>query len=416
VCLNMRLKLILPGPIIGGRSQPGQRPLLAWGVLHPIMAPASMGSGGRMRIGIDARLLHYSEAGISQYILRLLEGLARLEIEEEIVVLRSRKQQPAAMSGLPFRSLALWTPPHNRFEQFALPLELTRLKLDLLHSPDFIPPLRRRFRSVITVHDLAFLRYPHLLTRESAHYYAQIDQGARSADRVIAVSESTKRDVIQLLGVPEDRVVVIYEAYNPAFRPLPAGEQVSAVRDRYGLPERFVLFVGTIEPRKNLPTLLKAFRLLLDGKDSSLLLVVAGQWGWLYDEVQQTYEQLRLGQRVRFLGHVPTPELVALYNAALVLAYPSYYEGFGLPPLEAMACGTPVVAARTSSIPEVVGDAGLLVDPDDIEGLAAALWRAIDDSEVREVLIRRGLERAKAFSVDRMAKATLAVYRAALLG
>jgi len=367
-----------------------------------------------MRIGIDARLLNYRKAGISQYILRLLEGLDDLAPDEEVVVLRSRKQPARDLPPTRFGSLPLWTPPHNRFEQFGLRVELARHNLDLLHSPDFIPLFHRRFRSVITVHDLAFLLYPQLLTRESARYYGQIDQAVRSADRIIAVSESTKRDVIRLLGAREERVAVIPEAVNPIYRPLEDRRAVEEVRHRYNLPERFAIFVGTIEPRKNLTAAMRAVRRLKDQHHTELVLAVVGQWGWLYEDVLEVHRQLHLEDSVRFLGRIPDDDLVALYNAASVLAYPSHYEGFGLPPLEAMACGTPVVVSNTSALPEVVRDAGLMVSPEDDEGLALALLRILSDSELRETLIRRGLQRAADYTVSGMAEKTLALYRSVL--
>ncbi|MGI6208315.1 MAG: glycosyltransferase family 4 protein [Anaerolineae bacterium] len=367
-----------------------------------------------MRIAIDARLLHYTKAGISQYILRLLEGLNSLDPEEEILVLRSRKHRESDLPTMRFETVPLWTPPHNRFEQVGLRLELRPLHLDLLHSPDFIPLFRRNFKSVITVHDLAFLMYPHLLTRESAHYYGQIDQAVRSADRIIAVSESTKRDVIRLLGVPEDRVTVIPEAINPIYRTLEDRDAVDAVRRKHGLPEQFAIFVGTIEPRKNLPTIFRALRRLKDQHKVDLALAVVGQWGWLYDEVLKVYEELKLQDTVRFLGRLPDEELLYLYNAATVLAYPSHYEGFGLPPLEAMACGTPVIVSNTSAMPEVVGEAGLLVNPEDDEALTVALLRVLSDTDLRDALVRRGYQRVQNFSVKRMAEGTLELYRSVL--
>ncbi len=367
-----------------------------------------------MRIALDARLLHYRKAGISQYILRLLEGLDRLEPPEDLLILRSRRQVDADLPKTHFSSVPLWTPPHNRFEQFGLRVELSRLQLDLLHSPDFIPLFHRSFRSVITVHDLAFLLYPHLLTRESARYYGQIDQAVRSADHIIAVSETTKRDIIRLLGAPEERVTVIPEAVSPTYRLLDDREPVAEVRRRYQLPEQYAIFVGTIEPRKNLTTLMRAIRRLKDQHHTELVLAVVGQWGWLYDDVLRVHEELKLEEAVRFLGRVPDSDLVALYNGASVLAYPSHYEGFGLPPLEAMACGTPVIVSNTSALPEVVGDAGLLVSPEDDEGLAVALLRVLSDPELRDALVRRGLQRASSFSVGGMAEKTLALYRSVL--
>jgi len=368
----------------------------------------------QMRIGIDARLLHYTKAGISQYTRRLLEGLAQLDVREEVIVLRSRKSRPSSLPLTHFRSVPMFTPPHGRFEQIGLRLEMPGLGLDLLHSPDFIPPFHRQFKSVVTVHDLAFLLYPHLLTRESAHYYGQIDQAVRSADHIIAVSESTRRDAIRLLGVAEDRVTVIHEAVNPIFRRLEDQAAVGNVRTRYGLPGTYVLSVGTIEPRKNLPTLFRAIRRLVDQHAGDVALAVVGAWGWLYDEAVQVFEGLGLSDIVHFLGHVPEDDLVALYNGASVFAYPSYYEGFGLPVLEAMACGTPVVASETSSVPEVVGDAGLLVSPQDDEAIAVALWRVLSDASLRETLVQRGLQRVRAYTVPSMAQRTLDLYRAVL--
>ncbi len=365
-----------------------------------------------MRIAIDARLLHYTKAGISQYVLRLLEGLSDLGLEEEVLVLPSRKDDLSAFTR--FRSVPLWTPPHNRFEQWTLPLELSSLKLDLLHSPDFIPPFRRRFRSVITVHDLAFLLYPHLLTTEAARYYGQIDQAVRSADRIIAVSESTKRDVIRLLGASEERVTVIHEAPNPIYQLVDDREAVDATRRRYQLPEAFAIFVGTIEPRKNLPTIFRALRRLKDQHKLDLSLAVVGQWGWLYDEVLRVYEDLKLQDTVHFLGRLPNEDLVHLYNAATMLTMPSQYEGFGLPPLESMACGTPVIVSDTSAMPEVVGDAGLLVSPDDDEALTVAMLRLLSDPELRDALIRRGFQRVQNFTIRHMAECTLELYREVL--
>ncbi len=178
-----------------------------------------------MRIGIDARLVYYSKAGIGQYILRLAEALAKLNAEDvEFSLLQSRKDRTQIVADHNFSRRSVWTPSHHRLEQFTLRLEISRLRLDLLHSPDFIPPFRRNCRSVITIHDLAFLLYPHFLTKESARYYGQIDQAVRRTDHIIAVSEATRQDAIKLLGVPERKITVIHEAANPMFRRLDAEE------------------------------------------------------------------------------------------------------------------------------------------------------------------------------------------------
>ncbi len=368
-----------------------------------------------MRIGIDARLVYYSRAGIGQYILRLAEALARLDArEEEFVLLQSRKDRTHIVNSHNFNRVSLWTPSHHWLEQTTLRLEIGRARLDLLHSPDFIPPFRRNCKSVITVHDLAFLLYPHFLTKEAARYYGQIDQAVRHTDHIIAVSESTRQDTIKLLGVPERKITVIYEAANPIYRQIDANEARRYVSETYGLDHEYILFVSTIEPRKNLPGLLQAYRKLLDDYKRPEGLVLAGARGWLSEEVYDTVEALHLTDRVRFLGRVPSEHLLYLYNAARLLVHSSFYEGFGLPPLEAMTCGTPTVVSNVSALPEVVGDAAILINPHDIDGFTVAMWRVLTDDDLRAHLIAKGLKRAQMFSWKRAAQETLEVYRRVL--
>jgi len=364
-----------------------------------------------MRIGIDARLVYYQQAGITQYILRLIEGLAQINEGDEFIILQHWRDNSIFVKSPNFRRRAIFTPSHHRFEQRSLPLELLLTRLDLLHSPDFIPPFQRRWKSVITIHDLNFLAYPHFLTPEAARYYGQIDQAVRRADGIIAVSESTKRDIVRLTGVRESKIQVIYEGTNPVFRPLNGYEdEIRAMKRKYGITKDFILFVSTIEPRKNIPTLLRAFRRLLDDYHADVQLVLAGRKGWLFDEVFRTANELRLEGDVLFLGRVPTSDLVLLYNAARAFAFPSLYEGFGLPPLEAMACGTPTVVSNVSSLPEVVGDAALLVDPNEVDELTVALWRLLSDEELRQQLIAKGFKRVQCFSYEKMARETLELY------
>jgi len=364
-----------------------------------------------MRIGIDARLVFYNRAGIGQYIIQLIEALARLEpYDDRFMLLQSRKDRSSIINTNGFERRSLWTPSHNRFEQQALSFELSRLKLDLLHSPDFIPPFKRNCKSVITIHDLAFLLYPHFLTKESARYYGQIDQAWRKTDHIIAVSEATKQDSIKMLGVPEKKITVIHEAANPIYRPMPADEARRHVKEKYKIKNDFILFVSTIEPRKNLPGLLQAYRRLRDEYKRDELLVLSGSKGWLWEEVYETVDRLDLADHVAFLGRVPSQDLVYLYNAARLLVHPSFYEGFGLTPLEAMTCGTPVIVSNTSALPELVGDAALMVNPHDIDGLTVAMWRVLIEEELRQDLICKGFKRAPIFSWEEAAKKTLQVY------
>jgi len=363
-----------------------------------------------VRIGIDARLLAYRMGGISRYTRHLIQGFAAMATPHQFVVLQSRKQRRPLVQAPRVRTVSLWTPPHHRWEGWALSLELWPRRLHLLHSPDFIPPRYGSFRRVITVHDLTFLYYPQFLTAESARYYGQIDRAVRQADHILADSHATRRDLMERLGVPPEKVTVVHLAADPRCRPL-APARVRAVADRYGLPEPFLLFVGTLEPRKNVPTLLEAIhRLRRAGLEVPLVLV--GRRGWLYDEVFARLQALGLEGQVRFLEGVTDEELVGLYNAARCLVLPSFYEGFGLPALEAMACGTPVIVSDRASLPEVVGEAGLLVDPTSPEALAEAIGRVWEDEALRQRMRRQGLAQAARFSWERVVRETLAVYEA----
>ena len=369
-----------------------------------------------MRIGIDARLVYYSQAGISQYTLRLIQGLAESggkprDRENEFFILQSRKDKRVIVDKPNFKRVSLWTPSHHRLEQFTLRFEISGLGLDVLHSPDFIPPFSRHCKSIITIHDLAFLLYPHFLTSESARYYGQIDQAVKRTDHIIAVSESTKQDTIRLLGAPEHKITVIYESADPIYRPVNDREILEQTKSKYHITGDFILFVSTIEPRKNLPTLLKAYRQLLDSYKADAKLAVVGRQGWLSEEVFTLVDELKLTDDILFLGRVPVEDLLHLYNAAQLLVQPSFYEGFGLPPLEAMACGTPVVVSNVSSLPEVVGDAGLLVDPEDVSELTVAIWRILTDEALRADLIAKGFKRAQCFSWEKTALETLELYR-----
>ncbi len=366
-----------------------------------------------MRIAIDARLVSYAQGGISQYTIRLVRALAELASGDELLLLESRRETDGLQWPDSVRRIPMVTPPHNRFEQITLPMELMRVRPDLIHSPDFIPPFRRKCRSVITIHDLAFIRYPHLLTDDSARYYGQVRRAVESADQIVAVSHSTAQDILELLEADPAKVKVVYSAAAPDCRPL-TPEEARCHHSSLGLPERYLLFVGTLEPRKNIPTLLEAFAPVWH-RHGIPLLVVGGK-GWLYQELFDTRDRLGLEEGVGFVGAVPSSQLPAYYGCARCLVMPSLYEGFGLPALEAMACGTPVVVSNVSSLPEIVGEAGIKVDPTDVDGLTAALDEIITDDQLAARLGRLGLERAGQFSWQKTATETLAVYREAAEG
>ncbi|HEX9116743.1 MAG TPA: glycosyltransferase family 1 protein, partial [Anaerolineae bacterium] len=344
-----------------------------------------------MRVGIDARLVYFTRAGIGEYTLHLAQALGASNPDDQFILLQDfRNRQPLILASniQPVHSLV---PSHHRFEQVLLPWVVDPLHVDVYHSPDFIPPLRGSSLSVITIHDLAFLIYPHFLTRDSARYYGQIDRGVRRASHIIAVSESTKRDLVRLLGAPEDKISVIYEAADPMYHPMDRATALAHVQALFNLPSDFVLFVSTIEPRKNVSGLLRAYHRLREDYRLTPDLVLAGSSGWLSDDIYHLVDELKLRPYCHFLGHVSNCDLLQLYNASLCLVHPAFYEGFGLTPLEAMACGTPVIVANVSSLPEVVGDAALLVDPKSDEEITVALMRLLTDTALREELRAKGL-------------------------
>jgi glycosyltransferase involved in cell wall biosynthesis len=367
-----------------------------------------------MRIGIDVRITHYTRGGISNYALRLIRALAALDASTDYCILHSRKDHAPPLPAANFRPIACWTPSHHRLERWTLGAELARLGLDLLHSPDFIPPAFGYRRSVITVHDLNFLYYPQFLTAESRRYYnRQIAWAVRRADHILADSHATKADLISMLSVEPEKVTVVHLAADPTYHPL-VGKEAQKIAAKYGLKPGYLLFVGTLEPRKNLPGLLQAYRLLRDARTTDEPLVLVGSRGWLYDEIFERVETLHLARHVRFLPDVPNADLPGLYSAAGLLTTPSFYEGFGLPALEAMSFGTPVVVSDRASLPEVVGGAGLLVDPDDPQDIARALGRVLTEEALRTRMREQGWAQVARFTWDRAARETLAVYQEVL--
>lgn len=363
-----------------------------------------------MRVAVDARLVTYQRAGIGNYVLSLLDGMRSTPAPPEIEVLVSRKDSDIAAALPGIRRRRCWTPPHHRFEQLALAIEIAPIRCDVYHAPDFIPPFLRRVPAVVTVHDLAFLRLPGLLTDQSRRYYGQIGRAVQSATRIIAVSEATRRDLIELVGAPAGRIDLVYEAADRRYR-RSADDEIARARSAHGLPDEYFLFVGTREPRKNLPRLLAAYaRAQAPGRPD---LAIVGRRGWLADDLADQAHALGIANRVHFLGGLPPEQIVPLYSGAVGLVFPSLYEGFGLPAVEAMACGTPVIASTAGSLPEIVGSAGLLVDPFDIDALADAMIRLWREHDLRAELGTRGLARAGLFSWERAAAETIDVYRRA---
>lgn len=374
-----------------------------------------------MHAALNAHLLSfgpsYRGAGISRYIRQLLTQLRRWPGADEFTVFLGDSRIPPELSGTSsFRLRVSRLPTVNPmlrviWEQLVQATELRGRAIDLLHSLGYVQPLLCPCRSVVTIHDLSFLRYPEAFNRPNRLYLQLFTAlSVRRADRIIAVSTSTKDDLVRLLGVVPSKVTVVHHGVEDDFRQLSDRAVLASFRERTGLPEHFILHFGTLEPRKNVELLVAAYARMRQQSNLPHKLVLAGAKGWRYDRIFAAVEQYGLQDDVLFPGYLPSSEQPLWYNAADVFVYPSLYEGFGFPPLEAMACGTPLIASDRSALPEVVGDAGLLVDPLDVALLAETLHRVLTNSGLRQDLVERGLARAKMFSWLRAARETVEVY------
>lgn len=378
-----------------------------------------------MRIGIDCTAAVHQRAGIGRYTRGIIGALAELGSKHSFVLMVFGSGGEPRESGggladlgstenfsikeLPLRN-RFWTVVWHRLH-VPFPADLLTGTVDVFHSPDYLLPPLRLGKKVVTVHDLSFLRYPEGAEPNlRAYLSAAIPRSVREADLVLGDSESTRQDVIELLGVDRDRVEVVYPGVGQAFRVIEDRHHLAMVRELFGLDRPFILNVGTLEPRKNLVTLLDAYAALRGGGLKHRLVVAGGQ-GWLYDGVFRRAEELSLKEDVLFLGYVAEEHLPALYGLADLLVFPSLYEGFGLPPLEAMACGTPVITSDSSSLPEVVGEAGLMVPAQDPDALAEAIATVLGDPGLREDLVRKGLSRASQFTWQAAGEKLLAIYQ-----
>jgi glycosyltransferase involved in cell wall biosynthesis len=371
-----------------------------------------------LRIGIDYTAAIRQGAGIGRYTRELVRALAELDRENDYVLFAATGgQQPPdedwppnfQMRSLPLSDRALAILWHRL--RLPLWMELVTGPVDIFHSPDFVlPPVRRRAKTMLTVHDLSFIRYPQCADANLRAYLNKVvPRSVHRADLVLADSHSTKDDLVELLGVEPKKIEVVHPGVEERFRPIEDRVFLKKARKRYNLPPRFILGLGTLQPRKNFTRLIEAFA-NLRFEIFDLRLVIAGGKGWLYDDIFATVERLGLQDKVLFPGFVADEDLPALYNLANLFVFPSLYEGFGLPPLEAMACGTPVITSDASSLPEVVGEAGLMVEATDVGGLAEAMQRVLQDDALREEMMARGLEQAKKFTWQQAASKLLNLY------
>lgn len=362
-----------------------------------------------MSIVVDARLNAYRNGGIPQYTRQLIHAMAIAAPTTAFTVLQHYRQPERLVTAPNVARRVVYTPPHHRWEQWTLPLEIGVMRPQVVLFPDFVAPLQRNFPAVVTIHDLAFLHFDDLLDEHAKVFYGRVGASAKRADGIIAVSESTKRDIVKLLGIAPERITVIYEAAAERFVPLAVTpHERKRINNIDVTANGYVLFVSTIEPRKNLPVLLQALRIVRDRHPNRPYhLVAAGARGWREEPILQQIDHLRLHDAVTLLGSVNDDDLHWLYANSRIYANPSRYEGFGLPLLEALACGAPTLASNTSSLPEVGGDAPMYLPPDDPVAWADAIELVWDNDDMRTALAARGPSHAARFSWHRAATETL---------
>jgi glycosyltransferase involved in cell wall biosynthesis len=352
-----------------------------------------------MRIAIDARKLR--DFGIGTYIRNILIELSRLDQTTEYVVLcRPDDINTGDVLGRNFRMVPETAPLYSLSEQIRIPLALAREGIEVVHEPHYVLPPAIGCRSIVTIHDCIHLMFPQYLPSRFAYVYAKGSMwcAARKADRVLTVSEASKRDILRFFDIPAEKVVVIHNAIDERFLGAADPTRMDLVRRRYQLDHPFILYVGNIKPHKNIERLVAAFARARNGGPEQLKLIIIGDELSKYPALRQAVHRNKMDTHVRFLGFQPQETLAAFYRLARAFVFPSLYEGFGLPPLEAMACGTPVVTSNVSSLPEVAGGAALLVDPHDTDAIANGIHRAVTDETLRADLIGRGLARARQFS------------------
>lgn len=379
-----------------------------------------------MRVAVNALFLHYPHSGIGQYLLQLTNELARQYPNDEYRMLVPERAAEASQfpSNVTIEPVIKRSPGGQRaakflWEQRGFPHAGQQRGADIFHVPYFATPLTQPVPTVVTIHDVIPLRLPVYKTSALLQAYnALISYASRRAPLILTVSQYSKRDIEATLGIPAERIRVVLEAAGPQYRPVEDSEALAAARERYGLGERYILYVGGFDDRKNVGALIQAFaRLLADQEEPELQLMLAGDTarlgGATYPDWRPLAQKLGVMARIR-TGYVADADLPLLYSAASAFAFPSLYEGFGLNPLEAMACGAPVICSNRTSLPEVVGSAALLVDPEKPEALAASIAQVLNNAELRAVLRERGLARAAGFSWERAATETHAVFEEAL--
>lgn len=374
-----------------------------------------------MKIGIDTSRTADKKTGLERYADNLIRALAAIDRQNQYILYpffwHCFPENPGKAVNPRKRNFKIrkfWTPSLTRKAWEAGRIARKKIlggDVDIIHSPFYTVPEEYLGKIIVTVHDLSFIRYPEFHTPENREFcFRQLEKIKKQADCVITVSEFSKKELMEIGGIDERRIRVIHEAAAPIFKPAKGKNKFKKILKKFGIHKKFILYAGSIEPRKNLKILIRALAQVLENKIDCVL-VLAGGTSWLTTELKEEISNLGLGDKVIFTGYVTDEELLGLYNLAQVFVYPSIYEGFGLPVLEALASGCPVIASNTSSLPEIVGDAALLIEPEDFGDLAEKITRVFLDNDLRQKLIQKGLTQSQKFSWEKTAKKTLEVYQ-----
>ena len=352
-----------------------------------------------MKVAVDMQTTQGQKTGFGFYVQNLVKNLEQIDRKHEYLKL-------FADDDSDFNSTRRWW-----WDQVELPRKATQRGADLLHQPAFSAPALFRGPVVVTVHDLIAVHFHQDIPLGSRLFFGRwMPFSYRFADHMIVISEHTKQDVMSLLRVPEQQLTVIYEAVDTSFRPIHDAEAIARVQKKYNTGSRFLLHVGTLNPRKNLEFLVRVFAAVRTKVRTDWKLVITGKKGWYYEGLFETVRQLGLEHAVVFTGYVDDRDKPLLYNAASIFTFPSLYEGAGLPPLEAMSCGIPTISSDTSSLPEMVGKGGILLSPTDMQGWIKALVSLMTDASLRREYGGRGRKQARRFSWERTARETVKVY------
>ncbi|MFH1453373.1 MAG: glycosyltransferase [Armatimonadota bacterium] len=372
----------------------------------------SMSINLEKKIAMDVSSFSKIKAGVEFYTKNISQAIGR-SLNSGSSFIMIDKKPPASHNNIfnkVYRAINL-----VYHYQIRLPLQALFGRLSVLHLPAYIIPVVKFCPSVVTIHDLSFILFPEKFIK-TYRVYLQffVPLSMRRADYIIADSRSTKEDIKKLFKIKDDKIKVVYPGVSDSFRVIDDKSVIEEVKQKYKLPERFILFVGTLEPRKNVLGLIKAFNTFKKTDDKNYKLVITGSPGWLYNDIYTTVDELKIKDDVVFTGYLADEDIPKLYNAADLLVYPSFYEGFGFPIVEAMKCGTPTIASNISSLPEVVGDAGILIDPNNTDEIAEAISNVLNDDELKKKLVKNGIERAKLFTWERSADNVIDIYNKCL--